>query len=124
MQLISGFVDTYLTLNQAEEAVFKATLAEFSPPEQEDVMQLTTSWMRQGIEQGIERGIESGQKSLLFRQIKHRFGALDGVALAKIEALTVPQLEKLGEVLLDCADVEELEQWLIAQTETDGTELL
>ena len=122
MQLISGFVDTYLTLNPAEEIIFKATLAEFSPPEQEDVMQLTTSWMREGIEQGIEQGIERGQKSLLIKQINHRFGTLDEVALAKIETLTVPQLEALGEVLLDCANVTELEQWLIAQQECQSSE--
>jgi hypothetical protein len=108
MQLISGFVDTYLTLNPGEETVFQTTIAEFSPPEQEQVMQLTTSWMRQGIEQGIEQG----QKSLLCQLIKHRFGELDDVTLAKVERLTAPQLEKLGEVLLDCADVTELEQWL------------
>lgn len=109
MQLISGFVDTYLTLNPAEETIFQSTISEFSPPEQEKVMQLTTSWMRQGIKQG--------QKSLLYKQIKHRFGVLDNTILGKIEQLTVPQLEKLGEVLLDCADVTELGQWLQNRTE-------
>ncbi|MBE9194588.1 DUF4351 domain-containing protein [Synechocystis sp. LEGE 06083] len=110
MQLISGFVDTYLTLNQAEETIFKETIAEFSPPEQEDVMQLTTSWMLQGI--------ECGQKSLLLKQIKHRFGELDEVNLTRIDTLTVPQLEQLGEVLLDCSDFTELKQWLAAQAGT------
>ncbi|AVP89614.1 DUF4351 domain-containing protein [Synechocystis sp. PCC 6803] len=114
MQLISGFVDTYLTLNQAEETIFKEAIAEFSPLEQEDVMQLTTSWMLQGIEQGIERG----QKSLLLKQIRHRFGELNAVNLSRIDILTVPQLEQLGEVLLDCSDFAELEQWLAAQSET------
>jgi hypothetical protein len=114
MQLISGFVDTYLTLNQAEETIFKEAIAEFSPLEQEDVMQLTTSWMLQGIEQGIERG----QKSLLLKQIRHRFGELNAVNLSRIDILTVPQLEQLGEVLLDCSDFAELEQWLAAQSGT------
>ncbi|WP_237269916.1 DUF4351 domain-containing protein [Synechocystis sp. CACIAM 05] len=114
MQLISGFVDTYLTLNQAEETIFKEAIAEFSPLEQEDVMQLTTSWMLEGIEQGIERG----QKSLLLKQIRHRFGELNAVNLSRIDILTVPQLEQLGEVLLDCSDFAELEQWLAAQSGT------
>lgn len=109
MQLISGFVDTYLTLTPAEESVFQSTIAELNSPDQEQVMQLTTSWMRQGIEQG--------QKSLLCKQIKHRFGELDSSTLAKVEQLTVPQLEKLGEVLLDCADLADLEQWLQQSTE-------
>jgi hypothetical protein len=102
-------VDTYLTLNPAEELVFQSTIAELNSPEQEQVMQLTTSWMRQGIEQG--------QKSLLCKQIKHRFGELDSSTLAKVEQLTVPQLEELGEVLLDCADLAGLEQWLQKSTE-------
>ncbi|AIE76137.1 DUF4351 domain-containing protein [Synechocystis sp. PCC 6714] len=109
MQLISGFVDTYLTLNPEEESVFRSTIAELDSPDQEQVMQLTTSWMRQGIEQG--------QKSLLHKLIKHRFGELDDEILAKVEQLTVPQLEELGEVLLDCADVTDLEQWLQKSTE-------
>lgn len=118
MQLISGFVDTYLTLNQAEETIFKETIAEFSPLEQEDVMQLTTSWMLQGIEQGVELGIERGQKSLLLKQIRYRFEELNAVNLSRIDILTVPQLEQLGEVLLDCSDFAELEQWLAAQSGT------
>lgn len=76
--------------------------------------------MLQGIEEGIEQGIERGQKSLLLKQIKHRFGELDETNLTRIDALTVPQLEQLGEVLLDCSDFIELEQWLKAQAETSG----
>jgi hypothetical protein len=76
-------------------------------------MQLTTSWMLQGIEQGIERG----QKSLLLKQIRHRFGELDEVNLKRIDTLTMPQLEQLGEVLLDCSDLTELQQWLAGQAE-------
>ncbi|MEI6381984.1 MAG: Rpn family recombination-promoting nuclease/putative transposase, partial [Cyanobacteriota bacterium ELA615] len=39
MQLISGFVDTYLKLNQIEEIEFKKEVSTFSNPEQESVMQ-------------------------------------------------------------------------------------
>ncbi len=70
-------------------------------------MQLTTSWMLQGIERE--------QKSLLLKQIRHRFGELDEVNLTRIDTLTVPQLERLGEVLLDCSDLTELQQWLAGQ---------
>jgi hypothetical protein len=45
MQLISGFVDTYLKLNQLEELEFKKEVSTFSKPEQESVMQITTSWI-------------------------------------------------------------------------------
>jgi hypothetical protein len=42
--------------------------------EQEDVMQIVTSWMEQGIEQGIERG----ERSLILRQLNRRVGVLAG----------------------------------------------
>ena len=60
MQLISGFVDTYLLLNSEEELQFKLKLSNFMESTQEEVMQLTTSWMRQGLEQGLEQGLTQG----------------------------------------------------------------
>ncbi|MGC8453079.1 MAG: hypothetical protein ACL9RN_08680 [Cylindrospermopsis raciborskii] len=54
--LISGFVDTYLDLSPLEEIEFEEEIRKFSQPIQEGVMQITTSWMRQGLEQGIEQG--------------------------------------------------------------------
>ncbi|WLT39466.1 hypothetical protein NON20_08215 [Synechocystis sp. B12] len=54
MQLISSFVDTYLTLNQAEETIFKETIAEFSSLEQEDVMQLSLFRQTEGIKMEIK----------------------------------------------------------------------
>jgi hypothetical protein len=53
--LISGFVDSYLSLDQSEEQVFQAEIAKIQiVAEQEKVMELTTSWMERGIEQGLE----------------------------------------------------------------------
>jgi hypothetical protein len=44
MQLISGFIDTYLKLNTEEKIRFEAELATIEPRQQEDVMQIVTSW--------------------------------------------------------------------------------
>jgi hypothetical protein len=50
--LISSFVDTYLRLNQAEEKVFQTEIAKIiTTTEQEQVMEITISWMERGIEQ-------------------------------------------------------------------------
>lgn len=67
MQLISGFVDTYLNLNPVEETAFQSEVRTFQSEEQEDIMQIVTSWMKQGIEQGIEQGI-TREKDLVIRQ--------------------------------------------------------
>jgi hypothetical protein len=39
-------------------------------------------------------------------------GAVPTQLVARIQQLTVPQLEELGEVLLDFANIAELETWL------------
>lgn len=100
MQLISGFVDTYLTLNRSEEIQFQTEIDTFSQPVQEDVMEFTTSWMRQG------------QVSLVIRQIKHKFGEVNSALVEKIESLNSSQLEDLGEALLDFSTIDDLVNWL------------
>jgi hypothetical protein len=68
--LISGFVDTYLRLNSQEERVFQAQIATIEPATaQEQVMQLTTSWM--------ERGLEQERRSAISELLKSRYGPID-----------------------------------------------
>ncbi|MEI6371913.1 MAG: flagellar assembly protein H, partial [Nostocales cyanobacterium ELA608] len=54
MQLISGFIDTYLRLNKIEEEKFQTEVGTLIKEEKEEVMQIVTSWMEEGIERGIE----------------------------------------------------------------------
>lgn len=110
-RLISGFVDTYLRLNQQEEQVFVAEIGKLETSEREDVMEIVTSWM----EQGIEQGIEQGERSLVLRQLNRRVGELPQAVRAQIDILSLPQLEALGEALLDFANLSDLEAWLASQ---------
>ena len=87
MQLISGFVDTYLLLNPEEELQFNQELSTFIESTQEEVMQLTTSWMRQGLEQGLEQGLFQGKRETIERLILKKFGAIADAYLAAIERL-------------------------------------
>ena len=127
MQLISGFIDTYINLNPAEEIQFQQEISTFSQPVQEGVMQITTSWMRQGIEQGIERGIEQGiergieqgieqgierEKTLILRQLKRKLGEINPSLETKIMELSIDDVEVLGEALFDFSTVEDLINWL------------
>jgi hypothetical protein len=76
--LISGFVDTYLRLNQKEEQVFQTEIAKIEPiAEQERIMQLTTSWMERGIEQGLERGLEQERRSAISGLLELRYGSIN-----------------------------------------------
>jgi hypothetical protein len=111
MQLISGFVDTYLNLTQEEEEVFAREISTFRVEEQEDVMQITTSWMQQGLEQGLEQGAER-EKDLIVRLLKRKIGPIDANLEAEIKALDLELMEALGEALLDFLTVENLRDWL------------
>ena len=86
--LISGFVDTYLRLNQKEEQVFRTEIAKIGTvTEQEQIMELTTSWMERGLEQGLEQERRSNISTLL----EMRYGAIDDqllVILPSLMALT------------------------------------
>ncbi|MDJ1181374.1 DUF4351 domain-containing protein [Roseofilum sp. BLCC_M91] len=127
MQLISGFVDTYLKLNASEEIQFEQEISTFTPPEQESSMEIITSWMEKGIERGIEQGIERGieqgiergieqgieqgsirEKELITRQIKRKLGEINPELESQIKALDIDRLEALGEALLDFNSVEDL----------------
>jgi predicted transposase YdaD len=56
-----------------------------------------------------------GERSLILRQLPRRVGALPETVKGKIEALSLPQLESLGEALLDFANLSDLETWLAEQ---------
>ncbi len=104
MQLISGFIDTYLNLNESEEKAFRDEIGTIESEEKEEVMQIVTSWMRTGIQQG--------QASMVMRLLRHKFGEIDSDIEAQIQKLSSPQLEDLSEALLDFEQVSDLTAWL------------
>lgn len=106
-QMISGFVDTYLRLNPAEEIQFEHELNKIGLREQEKVMEIVTSWMEKGIERGIER-----ETSLILRQLSRRLGTLPPAMESQVRSLPIEQLENLGEALLDFEREADLIDWL------------
>ena len=119
MRMISGFVDIYLRLTEAENELFKREL-ELTPQEaKETIMEIVTSWMEKGIEQGLQQGLQLGlqqgmqhEATLVFRQLSRKLGELPSVLGDAIRALSQARLEELGYALLEFTRREELEQWL------------
>ena len=107
-KLISGFVDTYLKLNAQEQQAFQVEIDKLEPQEQEGYMEIVTSWMQTGIEQG--------ERSLALRQLTRKFGELRATLRSRIDALTIDQLNHLGEDLLDFQTLNDLETWLAQQS--------
>ncbi|WP_404790947.1 Rpn family recombination-promoting nuclease/putative transposase [Altericista sp. CCNU0014] len=58
------------------------------------------------------RGRTEEARSLILRQLARRVGTLPAEAEAQVQALALPQLEALGEALLDFAGLDDLVGWL------------
>ncbi|MEM9276892.1 MAG: DUF4351 domain-containing protein [Cyanobacteria bacterium P01_F01_bin.143] len=112
MELISGFVDTYLNLDAIEEQVFQSRLGTISLEKQEQIMQLTTSWKEQGRQEGRQEGLLEGKVHTILRQLNRKFGTLDSAISNKISVLNSEQLDSLTEELLDFQSFEDLERFL------------
>lgn len=112
MQLISGFIDTYLRLNALEQQQFEAEIGRIEPLEQEGVMEIVTSWMEQGIQQGQAEGSRREAQLFVLRLLRRKFGEIEPEIEARIQALPVAQLEDLGEALLDFSAMTDVVTWL------------
>ena len=108
MYLISGFVDTYLNLDREEELIFQSELSTMELKEQEQIMQITTSWEQKGLVQGRVEG----QSNTILRLLNRKFGSLSKATAEQIESLQPNQLDSLTEDLLDFQSLDDLIQWL------------
>lgn len=99
----------YRALPEDLEAQLNDEIEEFV---EEQKMPYVTSWERRGERRGIEMGERTGRISLLLMLLKRRIGAIDATAREKIEALSVAQMDRLAEALLDFTQPADLERWL------------
>jgi predicted transposase YdaD len=66
---------------------------------------------QEGRQEGEQLGQQLGEVNLIVRQISRRFGALTPEQVSQIRSLSIPQLESLGEALLDFQSLGELDSW-------------
>ncbi|BAZ02397.1 hypothetical protein NIES37_64090 [Tolypothrix tenuis PCC 7101] len=69
-------------------------------------MEIVTSWER--------RASQREAVTMVLRLLNRRVGALTPLLQERIQQLSTPQLEDLGEALLDFSAIADLENWLIA----------
>jgi hypothetical protein len=108
MQLISGFVNSYLKLTSAEHQRFKQAVEQIAPVEREAVMQVMNEW----IEEGMELGDRRGKAELVTRLLRRRFGPPPASMTAQIKALSGDKLTDLAEALLDFPDLAAAQAWI------------
>jgi predicted transposase YdaD len=81
---------------------------------------LQSPWYQEILQKGVEQGRlegrlegrQEGEAEILLRQLTRRFGALDAATRQQVCHLPPPQLEALGEALLDFKERDEFEAWL------------
>jgi hypothetical protein len=99
IELLSGFVDTYLKLNQTEEKQFEIELKQANLIEEEQVMEIVTSWM------------ERGEQKIVKRQVKRRFNISEELE-NQINNLSISQIESLADAIFDFQSLDDLINWL------------
>jgi hypothetical protein len=110
-QLLSGFVDSYIRLLEAERKKLNLEMQNLPKKEREKVMELTTSWKEEGIEIGLQQGLRR-ETELVLRLIKKKFGNLKKTREKQILSLPIEKVEELGEALFDFKDTDDLQMWL------------
>jgi predicted transposase/invertase (TIGR01784 family) len=71
--------------------------------------------LQEGLQQGRQEGRQEGEVALLMRMLTRRFGSVDTQLQEQLQRLSIPQLEELGEALLDFSQPEDLAAWLNEQ---------
>ncbi|MFN9173685.1 MAG: DUF4351 domain-containing protein [Synechocystis sp.] len=67
---------------------------------------------QEGRQEGLQQGLQRGEANLVLRQLKQRLGELSVAQVERVKGLSVPQLEALGEALLDFTAIADLESYL------------
>ncbi|WP_339376749.1 DUF4351 domain-containing protein [Chlorogloea sp. CCALA 695] len=66
----------------------------------------------EGLEVGLLQGRTVEGKTLVLKQLQRKLGSLSPELTTKVSALSLEELEALGEALLDFTRIEDLETWL------------
>ncbi len=73
-------------------------------------------WKEEFLQEGEQRGRIEGRteeaRSLILRQRTCRIGQVSSAMRSQVQALSLVQLESLGEALLDFTSAEDLSDWL------------
>jgi predicted transposase YdaD len=67
---------------------------------------------QRGRQEGEQMGILKGEQALILRLLSRRIGSISEEMRSQVEALSIVQLEALGEALLDFSEDGDLVRWL------------
>ena len=110
MEMLTGFVQTYLKLNEDENGWVDAKLADLLP--KEVLMEWITPFEHWGELKGLKKGRLEGSLAILLRQHKRRFGLMKAKVETRVRALQLKEVEELSEAFLDFKEAADLTRWL------------
>ncbi len=107
MELLGGFFETYLKLNQKEEEDFFRELEKLDWKEVDSIVQITTSWHKKGKTEGMALGKAEGKaegkieqsQEIICKYLTRRFGMESDKVINKVQELN--DLEVLDNLLAD-----------------------
>jgi predicted transposase YdaD len=104
------------------EAILKSKLPQLTIEEVLEMFDLKTAKMPElgAYEALVKYWEDKGETKLLIRQLTRRCGALSDELQAKIQALSIPELESLGEALLDFQGMSDLDNWFQGNNSENG----
>ena len=113
-QLLTGFMNTYLDLNQDEEKVFQAELDTLvSPQKKEEIMDFVTTRDLRVMAEGQLKGRQEGETDLLLHLLNIKLSSsLPPDLVERIQALSEADLRRLGEALFNFNTVSDVAKWL------------
>jgi hypothetical protein len=82
---------------------------------QELIMQLSPAyiqWREETLQEGRQEGRQEGEALLVLRLLVRRVGELTPEVRSQVQSLSLPELEALGEALLDFSALSDLLGWL------------
>lgn len=111
MELISGFIGTYLRLNEVEEVEFQQAVERMDLGTKERVMEFATDWQEKGRELGRQEGLQEGliakgQEDIL-RILEVRFEDIPPELRELIGK--IDDLEVLGNLLVQAVTTQSVE---------------
>ncbi|MDY6784878.1 MAG: flagellar assembly protein H [Cyanobacteriota bacterium] len=107
MELISGFIGTYLRLTEEEEQQFQQELERMELTVKERMMEFATDWQERGREQGRQEGQITQRQEDVIRILEVRFAEIPVELRERIGR--IDDLEVLGTLLVQAVTARSLE---------------
>ncbi|HHY72846.1 MAG TPA: Rpn family recombination-promoting nuclease/putative transposase [Bacillus bacterium] len=98
MELLFGFFETYLQLNEEEEKLMQEEITRLPEEDAKAILRLPNSYFEKGLEQGIEKGMEKGIEKIVREMYKK---GLPEELISELSKLPIEQIREIKQNIND-----------------------